>query len=217
MCTVGPVPVPLHLPATVTHCLWPSAGITPPASKTLPECVLKRPGANGHHCQPGDTSADDRREKRCRGTAHITIPHVGGWGATTVRWGHGSRSSLSLDGWLWISFCSSVFWFFFWIWLQDHRSCPVLISPPAVAAWSCCATEREAERRNKILRTRTLPSHPDMFVFAAWGGAIRCYRRVKHNNTIPFLSASENLRMSQRLEQKVWLKLKCYWVIIKGD
>lgn len=56
-------------------------------------------------------------------------------GGTTVRRGHGSRSSLSLDGWLWFvnQFLFKRFLLFFFIWLQDHRSCPVLISPPALA------------------------------------------------------------------------------------
>lgn len=46
----------------------------------------------------------------------------------------------------------------------------VLISPPAVAP-DLAARQRDKrrERRNKILRTWVLPSHPDMFVFAAWG------------------------------------------------
>lgn len=54
------------------------------ASKTVPVCVLKRPNAEGHHCQSNDMTACDSRgkKKQHRGTAYITFCHTD---ATTVR------------------------------------------------------------------------------------------------------------------------------------
>lgn len=124
--------VPLHLPATVTHCLWPSAGITPPASKTLPEC---RPEAS--RCQRPSLSArwhecvwQKRKTLQRNGTHHHSSTLGGGALQYDGVTGAGAvYRSMDDCG----SFLFKRFLLFFLVWLQDHRSCPVLISPPAVA------------------------------------------------------------------------------------